>query len=56
MTARARFTKNDVKRATSGVAAAGFDVSSVVIDPNGKIVIMTGPPNRQKDDEWGDLA
>lgn len=55
MTAQARFTKADVKRAASGVAAAGLDITSVVIDPNGKIVIITGKANRRKDDEWADL-
>jgi len=56
MTAQAKFTKADVKRAASGVAAAGFTVSSIVIDPNGKITILTDHANRDRGEEgWGDL-
>lgn len=55
MGAPARFTKNDVKRATSGVEAAGLPISSVEIDPNGKIVVHIGQPNQRKAGEWEDL-
>lgn len=52
----ARFTQADVKRAASGVEAAGLRVSSVQIDPNGKIIILTEQSNRRKDGEgWEDL-
>jgi len=56
VTAPARFTKADVKRAASGVAAAGFTVSGIVIDPNGKITILTDHANRDRGEEgWEDL-
>jgi hypothetical protein len=57
MTVAARFTKADMKRAVSGVIAAGVPVRKVEVDPNGKIVILIGLPNQgqEDDDEWGDL-
>ncbi len=56
MTKAARFTKADVKRAASGVEAAGLRVASVQIDPNGKIVILTAQSNRVRDGAgWEDL-
>ncbi|MBR2268745.1 hypothetical protein N6H05_14940 [Sphingobium sp. WTD-1] len=52
----ARFTKADIKRAASGMAAAGFRNMRVEIDPNGKIVILTEQPNQRRDGEgWEDL-
>lgn len=52
----ARFTKADVKRAASGMKAAGFNHIRVEIDPNGKIVILTDTPNQRMDgDGWEDL-
>jgi len=50
MTAQARFTKADVKRAVAGVTAAGLPVHSVEIDPNGKIVVIVqdGGPRRAR--------
>jgi len=56
MSAPARFTKADIKRAVSGVVAAGLRVHSVEIDPNGKIVIETeGSPRLRKSGGWSDL-
>lgn len=56
VTAPARFTKADMKRAVSGVVAAGLAVRKVEIDPNGKIVILTGGENRKQAGEgWEDL-
>lgn len=52
----ARFTQADIKRAASGMAAAGFRNVRVEIDPNGKITILTEQTNRRKDGEgWEDL-
>lgn len=58
MTAVARFTKADMKRAVGGVVAAGLDVRKVEIDHEGKIVIVIGQISNQAkdDDEWSDLA
>lgn len=59
MTAAAKFTKADVKRATAGVIAAGLPVRKIEIDHTGKIVILTGLPKNQADEdnsEWADLA
>ncbi len=56
MTAQARFTKADVKRAASGVLSAGLNVAKIEIDPNGKIVIIPGSPKEAgRSDEWADL-
>ena len=56
MTAPARFTKADVKRAAAGVEAAGLPVSSVEIDPTGKIVVLIGQPNQRKAKGWDALS
>ena len=59
MTVAARFTKADMKRAVSGVVAAGLPIRKIEIDPNGKIVILTGHPKIRPDEdnsEWDDLA
>jgi hypothetical protein len=56
MSAPARFTKADIKRAVSGVMAAGLRVHSVEIDPNGKIVIeIEGVPKSRAPRGWKDL-
>lgn len=56
MSAPVRFTKADLKRAASGVAAAGFDIARIEIDPSGKIVIIPGRPDiRRGVNEWADL-
>lgn len=56
MTAPARFTKADVKRAVTGVASAGLSVSSVRIHPNGHIEVLLGKPKEALySDEWADL-
>lgn len=57
MSAPARFTKADVKRAVSGVVAAGLPVGMIRIHPNGHIEILPGEPKKAHDnDEWADLA
>jgi hypothetical protein len=53
----ARFTQADVKRAVSGVVAAGVPVGAVRIDPNGNIEILPAKGKQEHDnDEWADLA
>ncbi len=56
MSAPARFTKADMKRATAGVLAAGLPIAKIEIDPNGKIIIIPGlAKNDAGDSEWADL-
>lgn len=57
MTAPARFTKADLKRAVSGVVAAGVVVGRVEIEPaTGKIIILPLAGKQAHDnDEWADL-
>jgi hypothetical protein len=56
VTAPARFTKADLKRATAGVLAAGVPIAKIEIDPNGKITIIPGSSeNRRGANEWADL-
>lgn len=56
MTAPARFTKADLKRAASGVAAAGFPIAKIEIDRDGKITIIPGlQENRGETSAWADL-
>lgn len=47
MSAPARFTKADVKRAVSGVEAAGIQVGTVEIDVNGKIRIIASSESKR---------
>jgi len=56
VTRPAKFTQADLKRAVSGVVAAGVLIGRIEIDPNGKIVILpaTGKPEHDND-EWADL-
>ncbi len=56
MTAAARFTQADMKRAASGVLAAGLKIAKIEIDPNGKIIIIPGDsPKTGGKNAWGDL-
>lgn len=56
MSAPARFTKADVRRALTGVTAAGLAVASVRIHPNGHIEVLLGKPKQaHQTDEWADL-
>lgn len=56
MTAPARFTQTDIKRAASGVKLAGFDIAKIEIDHSGKIVIIpAGKASRPEPSEWADL-
>lgn len=59
MTAPARFTQGDLKRAAAGAMRAGLHVARIEVDPTGKITIITGRPEAANDkgaDEWDDLA
>jgi len=56
MSAPARFTKADLKRAVSGVVAAGVPIKEIKIDPNGQIIILPGAANdKHSGGEWEDL-
>lgn len=56
MTARARFTQADLKRAASGTIAAGLSIARIEIDRDGKIVIIPADTGKAgNDNEWGDL-
>lgn len=56
MTAQARFTQGDIKRAAAGVRLAGIEIAKIEIDPTGKIVIIPGLPKKaDKVNEWADL-
>ena len=47
------FRKADLRRAVEAVTAAGQVVARVEVDPNGKIVIVTGgEPERREGNEW----
>ena len=51
--APAIFRKADLRRAVEAVTAAGQIVARVEVDPNGKIVIVTGgEPERREGNEW----
>lgn len=56
MSAPARFTQADVKRAAAGILAAGLPVAKAIIHPNGQIEVLIGKPRTAHDnDEWADL-
>lgn len=57
MTAQARFTQADLKRAAAGVVAAGLAIVRIEIDREGKIVIIPGAQQSRtgNDNEWADL-
>lgn len=56
MTAPARFTQADMKRAAAGVLAAGLQIAKIEIDLHGKIVIIPGAPKEHGESgEWADL-
>jgi hypothetical protein len=52
------FRQNDVTRALKAVVAAGVDISRVEIDPDGKLIVVTGKPaepdteSTEQLDEW----
>lgn len=56
MTAQAKFTQADIKRAASGVRLAGLDIAKIEIDHSGKIVIIpAGKATKLEPSEWADL-
>lgn len=56
MTAQARFTQADLKRAAAGVVAAGLGIAKIEIDRDGKITIVPGEPAKQQEQSpWADL-
>lgn len=57
MTKRARARQDDVKRAVAGTIAGGERVARVIIDPSGKIIIITGRDSQASADDhnpWDD--
>lgn len=57
MTAPAKFTQADIRRAAAGVKLAGIGIAKIVIDPHGKIEIIPASHTVGKEsDEWADLA
>lgn len=57
VTAQARFTQADLKRAVAGVVSAGQAIERIEIDREGKIVIIPAPSQSRvgNDNEWADL-
>lgn len=56
MTAQARFTQADVRRAAAGVQLAGLPIQKIEIDLTGKIVIFPGEPKKDaRKNAWADL-
>ena len=56
MTAAARFTQSDLKRATAGVLSAGLQIAKIEINRNGSIIIIPGnDKQRTENEEWADL-
>ncbi len=57
MTARAKFTQSDIKRAVVGATAAGLGIAKIEIDRDGKIVIIPASAKKPEadNDEWADL-
>lgn len=57
MTARARFTQADLRRAAAGITAAGLGIARIEIDASGKIVIIPANNSAEpgNDNEWADL-
>lgn len=56
MTAPARFTQSDIKRAAAGAMGAGLPIAKIEIDHTGKIVIIPGKPDTKAgNNEWADL-
>ena len=56
MSEPARFRQADIRRAASGVIAAGLPIAKIEIDPTGKIVVIPGVPKPEAaNDEWADL-
>jgi hypothetical protein len=56
VTAPAKFTQADIKRAASGVRLAGLDIAKIEIDHSGKIVIIpAGQADKLEPSEWADL-
>lgn len=56
MTARAKFTQADIRRAVTGATMAGLGIQKIEIDREGKIVIVTTQAKPVADnDEWADL-
>ncbi len=51
MTARARFTQADIRRAMKAAQQAGYDEPRVIIYPSGQIEVVAGNKNQAANDE-----
>jgi hypothetical protein len=50
------FRKNDLRRAVeAAMKATGAPVARIEIDPNGKIIIITGKPGDTTCNEWDEV-
>lgn len=45
MTARARFTQADIRRAMKAAQQAGYDQPRIIIHPSGQIEVVAGSKN-----------
>lgn len=48
MTARARYTKADIKRTVEGIVAAGLSVAGVEVNDNGFVVLVGDAVSRKR--------
>lgn len=51
MTARAKFTQADIRRAMKAAQQAGYDKPRVIIHPNGQIEVVADSRNVPANDE-----
>lgn len=49
VTAPARFTQSDLRRAAAGVRAAGLPIARIEVEPDGRIVVVVGEPGEEPD-------
>jgi hypothetical protein len=52
VSAPARFTQADLKRAAAGVRAAGLPVARVEVDREGRIAVIVGQPANDMGEEF----
>ena len=55
MTARARFTKADIRRVMIAAQEAGYDKPRVIIYPSGQIEIVSGKTSQASANDEGDF-
>jgi hypothetical protein len=53
---RSKFRKRDVQSAVAGARAAGVEISSIMLRPDGSVLLATGKgPNNQSGDSWDEV-